>query len=137
MHVTWKRPDGYHGAQPSDFRILEIGGKSKIWLHKSDSEWFPFQVRGDWKASEDTQRLNQLVNLLGEDESQWIKTLGKIFHNNMTEEAGAFIETQLKWIGELKGVLKGDTWEVEIMDHALSEIEARLGSVKDGFINSN
>ncbi|MEZ4741934.1 MAG: hypothetical protein R3B45_05725 [Bdellovibrionota bacterium] len=49
MHVVWKRPDGYHGASPSDYRVVEINESSNLWLHKRDTDWFPFRVSGGWK----------------------------------------------------------------------------------------
>jgi elongation factor P hydroxylase len=63
MFVVWKRPDGYHDATPSDFQIVEAGANARIWLHKSDREWYPFRISGGWQESDATRRLNGLVNL--------------------------------------------------------------------------
>jgi hypothetical protein len=39
------------------------------------------------------------------------------------------------WLSELKNNLKGDTWEVEIMSAAISEIERALAACKKVFLN--
>ena len=135
MHVVWKRPDGFHGAEPKDFHVAEVGGKSRLWLHKSDTKWYPFRISGGWQEQEATQRLNSFVNLIGKPMSHWSKQLIEDFNHSMADDAGKFFDETLKWIGSLKGVLKGDTWEVEIMANAIDEIETRLKDAKTAFLN--
>lgn len=136
MHVIWKRPDGFHGADPADFMVVELSGRSKLWLHKKDTSWFPFRIAGGWQEQESTQRLNLLVNLLNKDEKFWVDALLKIFDDTMGDDPSKFVEDIQKWLVDLKGHLKGDTWELEIMNQALSEVEHRVGKVKQGFIDA-
>ena len=49
MHLVWKRPDGYHGATPSDFNEADLGENVRLWLHKSDKDQYPFQIAGGWE----------------------------------------------------------------------------------------
>jgi hypothetical protein len=136
MHVIWKRPDGFHGADPADFMVVELSGRSKLWLHKKDTSWFPFRIAGGWQEQESTQRLNLLVNLLHKDEKFWVDALLKIFDDTMGDDPSKFVEDIQKWLVDLKGHLKGDTWELEIMNQALSEVEHRVGNVKQRFIDA-
>ena len=53
--VIWKRPDGFHGANPSDFMVVDIGSESRLWLHKSDFENFPFRISGSWSGEKDSK----------------------------------------------------------------------------------
>lgn len=136
MHVIWKRPDGFHGADPTDFMVVELSGRSKLWLHKKDTSWFPFRIAGGWQEQESTQRLNQLVNLLHKDEKSWVEALHKIFDDSMGDDPAKFVEDIQKWLVDLKGHLKGDTWELEIMNQALSEVEQRVGNLKQRFVEA-
>ena len=134
MFVVWKRPDGFHGAEPKDFRTVEIGSESRLWLHKKDSKWFPFRISGEWQEQEATQRLNQLVNLIDKPVSHWTKFLVHEFHHSMTDEPTKFFDETLSWLVGLKDVLKGDTWEVEIMGRTIAEVERRLTDSKSSFM---
>lgn len=134
MHVIWKRPDGFHGASPTDFKVIEIAGQSRIWLHKSDKEWFPFQVSGGWQESENTKKLNGLVNTLPEDTTAWVTHLLDTFHDTLAESAEGFLKEQLQWLNDLKLHLKGDKWETEIMTTIISELEARTEQAREGFL---
>ena len=134
MHVIWKRPDGYHGASPSDYRIVELGGHSKIWLHKTDHLWFPFRVSGGWQDEESTKQLNRFVNLIGAPDAEWLECLLEAFGHSQSNDGGAYISDTQGWLSELKNNLKGDTWEVEIMETALSEIEQQLQKKKAAFL---
>lgn len=134
MHVVWKRPDGFHGAEPSDFKIVEVGGKSRLWLHKKDHVWYPFRIAGGWQEQEATQRLNGFVNLIGKPMSHWVKQLIHEFDHSMTDDPKVFYSETEAWLKSLKDVLKGDTWEVEIMANAIDEIELRLADSKSGFL---
>lgn len=134
MFVVWKRPDGYHDATPSDFHIAEVGNRARLWLHKSDHEWYPFRISGGWQESDATRRLNGLVNLIGERDEKWSDFLVNAFHHSMTDDPRAFLADQAKWLGDLKGHLKGDTWEVEIMTQVLEEVSSRLGGLEAKFV---
>ena len=134
MFVVWKRPDGFHDAEPKDFRTVQVGTQSRIWLHKKDNKWFPFRISGEWQEQEATQRLNQLINLLGKPVSHWSKFLVNEFHHSMTDDPIKFFDETSNWLSGLKNVLKGDTWEVEIMTQAIIDTEHRLNDCKASFM---
>lgn len=136
MFVVWKRPDGYHDATPADFRVAEVGSNARIWLHKSDHQSYPFRISGGWQESDATQRLNELVNLLGKSQDEWAASLTKSFHHSMTDDPRAFLADQLKWLGDLKSHLKGDTWEVEIMAQVIAEVCNQLSGLEKKFISA-
>ncbi len=135
MHVIWKRPDGFHGADPADFEVVAVGTRAKIWLHRRDNLNFPFRIAGDWKAVEASQRLNLLVNLLGKDDSVWVETLLKLFNDTLGDEPARFIDDLARWVLDLRSHLKGDTWELDIMNHTLAEVSDHLGKVKGPFLS--
>ena len=134
MHVIWKRPDGFHGADPSDFMVVELSSSSKLWLHKKDSVWFPFRIAGGWQEQESTQRLNLLVNLLRKPEQDWVDALLKIYDDSMGDDPNKFVDDIQSWLIDLKGHLKGDTWEMEIMAQALADVERHVCQCKTRFI---
>ena len=136
MHVIWKRPDGFHGADPADFVVVNLGNRSKLWLHKRDHSWFPFRIAGGWQESEATQRLNNLINLLPKDNATWVQMLAKTFNDTMGDEPERFIDELTRWIVDLRNHLKGDTWELDIMSHALSEVGERLQAVREPFLGA-
>ena len=133
MHVLWRRPDGFHGATPSDFKVLELGGHSRIWVHKTDHEWFPFRVSGGWQDDEATKKLNILVSLINRPTSDWIAHLIKMHHNSMADDSAKFMSEMEVWLIELKGNAKGDKWEVEIIGHAVDEIRKGLADARPAF----
>lgn len=130
MHVVWKRPDGFHDADPADFMVVNLGNRSKIWLHKRDHSWFPFRVAGGWQESEATQRLNSLVNLLPKDDKAWADALSKLYDDSMGDDPTRFLDDISRWLVDLRNHLKGDTWELDIMGQALAEVEGRIAKVK-------
>jgi len=134
MFVVWKRPDGFHGASPADFRVVEVGGESRIWLHKTDNQHFPFRIAGGWQEVEGTQRLNNLVNLLNRKSSDWVDWLVHSFDNSMAENPKTFLTAMTTWLHDLRGSLKGDTWEVEIMGQVLNEVERQLETARAAFL---
>lgn len=137
MHVIWKRPDGFHGAKPSDFEALRIGEQAAmLWLHQSETEWYPFQVSGDWEESDSTRRLNFYVNLLRKDDPTWLKELIRIYHNSMSDKPETFLSDQQQWLLGLRVHLKGDKWEVEIMTLVIEEIVRRLQGLRPKFIDT-
>ena len=136
MHVVWKRPDGFHGADPSDFMVVNVGSRAKIWLHKKDNSWFPFRIAGGWQESEATKRLNNLVNLLNKEDAAWVDSLVRIFNDTMGDDPARFIDDLTRWVADLRNHLKGDTWELDIMNHALAEVSDRLGSVREAFLKA-
>lgn len=133
MHVIWKRPDGFHNAEPTDFEVIELQSHGRIWLHKRDQAWFPFRIAGGWQESEATMRLNMLVNLLAKADDAWLQALHRIYDQTMGDDPHKFIEEMLRWLRDLHGHLKGDTWEVEIMNQALSDVEGRLLALQPRF----
>ena len=130
MHLVWKRPDGFHKANPNDFMVVDIDSHSRIWLHKKDCENYPFRVSGGWEDEEGTQRINQLANLLAQPEKNWEKTLETNFANSKQETYIAFLQHLDLWLDKLQVCAKGDTWEIEIITRVLQELKARLGIKK-------
>jgi len=134
MKVVWKRPDGYHGATPSDYRVIKINEDSNIWLHKKDSEWFPFRVSGGWQDEDATIKLNSFINLIGKEDSEWLDHLTNNFGHSEAKDAETYYKETLIWFSELKNNLKGDTWEIEIMATVISITEKNIADSHDGFI---
>jgi hypothetical protein len=127
MNVIWKRPDGFHGASPSDYEVIELQQDAKkLWLHKADRENYPFRVSGDWQEEEATRRLNGLVNLLPCPQTTWNAHLTHTFHNTEHETWEKFVMHTVNWIKKLQLHLKGDVWEVAIMADALDEVVSHL-----------
>jgi hypothetical protein len=130
MHVIWKRPDGFLNAQPEDFRRVSLSGGAQLWLHRSDTEWYPFQVSGDWAGQDETMRLNRMVNLLDRDDVEWSRFLERESDTEGGREALSSLQGAphliLSWLENLKAVVKGNTWEAEIMANALSDVQSRI-----------
>lgn len=123
MKVIWKRPDGFLESEPNDFTVFEMPSKSKLWLHKTDRENFPFRISGGWQDEESTRKLNHLVNLLTEPSERWTFWLERDFDDSKVEGTVSYIDSVRTWLSSVKENLKGDTWELEIMSEALGEIE--------------
>lgn len=134
MFVVWKRPDGFLGADPKDFKVVNVGHHARIWLHKSDTDWFPFRISGGWQEQEATQKLNRLVNLIGKPGVNWVKHLVNEYHHSMTDDGAKFLQETLSWLETLLENLKGDTWEIEIMSHAIREVLARVKDSEKPFL---
>lgn len=133
MHVIWKRPDGYHGASPEDFLAIDVGSHSRLWLHKSDKDAYPFRVSGGWEEDDTSHKLNNFVNLLGQEPKLWLEHLNNVYSHSMKDSRDVFIENQLKWLRELSHHLKGDSWEVDIMDQAINLVLASVERVREEF----
>ena len=133
MRVVWKRPDGFHGAVPEDFFVVDVGGQVKLWLHRHEREWFPFQVTGGWQDNDTTRKLNTLVNLLAASDAVWLDHLLKSFRNALTDNAATFFDEILNWLDKDMSNLKGDTWEVEVMEKIMATIRNRLVTVRPHF----
>lgn len=131
MFVIWKRPDGFHGASPADYEVFDVG-ESKIWLHQTEKEEFPFRVSGGWQDGEATKRLNRLVNQLPQD--NFAAHLVSEYEHSMKSEGKEFIEELEKWLQELKDNPKGDTWETEIIVNCLSFVQKKIEEAKDDFL---
>ena len=136
MHLIWKRPDGYHGAQPSDFSVLELDGHSRLWLHKEDRDHYPLQISGGWAERESSIRLNNLINLIPFGRDAWVEYLGRQYDHSMTEDPADFYEEIYTWLEGLVTHVKGDTWETEILKQALTVAKTRLADVKKDFISA-
>ncbi|MFK7872729.1 MAG: hypothetical protein AB8C84_06090 [Oligoflexales bacterium] len=120
--IIWKRPDGFHGASPEDYRTFELNNGTKLWLHRSDKENYPFRIAGGWQDEVSSKRINTLLNLLGAEKSDWKNTLNSDYQQSGLEHFSEYIESTLKWIDSLQQKLKGDTWEQDIMASALTEV---------------
>ena len=134
MKVIWKRPDGFHQASPSDYIVVDISSHSRLWLHKTDQENFPFRVSGGWQDEKATRKLNRLVNLLTKSSTEWIRHLTEIFEDSKTEDGESFLKTMVDWLGDIKRSLKGDTWEVDIMNETINQVLERVESVTAPFL---
>jgi hypothetical protein len=134
MKVIWKRPDGYHGASPSDYTVVEISPNSRIWLHKKDQRNYPFRVSGGWQDEDSTRKLNSFVNLIDKSTKEWVACLANLFDHAKTESPEGFLEQEQAWLDELKSNLKGDTWELEIMTETLNGVKQRIALVKADFL---
>jgi hypothetical protein len=135
MNIIWKRPDGFHGASPADFVVIELGGHSNLWLHKADRDSFPFRVSGGWEEEGVTSKLNNLVNLLRSDLNEWVTYLTKAYHQSMMDDSQDFYDELEDWVSDLKKYLKGDKWEIEIMAQALDMVKAKLKDARTGFLS--
>lgn len=133
MHLTWKRPDGFHDAKPSDYYPIDLDGRSRLWLHKDDKDQYPFRLSGGWEDKDLTVRLNNLINLLPESNPQWIKFLKGSFNHSMKPNPQEYYNEIYSWIRELKNFLKGDTWEIDILSQALDSTLNRLETIKPEF----
>lgn len=136
MHVVWKRPDGYLGASPEDYIAIELDGHSRLWLHRTDRDSYPFRISGGWEEEELTVKLNNLVNLLALPESEWIESLKERFSHSMKDSPERFYDGLCAWLIDLTGHLKGDSWEVEIMGQAIKLTHHRLRELKSRFLGS-
>lgn len=137
MHVIWRRPDGFHGASPSDYSVVELGGHSRLWLHKADKDEYPFRVSGGWEENEATKRLNNYANLLPLSKRYWVEHLQTTFNHSMKSDPKEFFEETLEWLKELKSHLKGDTWEVEILTQAIDVTQQKLLEAKSDFVKGS
>jgi hypothetical protein len=133
MHVIWKRPDGFHNASPSDYQVVELEGHSRLWLHKDDKDSFPFRISGGWEEEDATVKLNNLVNLLSLPEKAWIDCLKERYSHSTKDDAAKFFADISEWLQGLTQHLKGDSWEVEIMEQAINLTHKRLIGVKGHF----
>lgn len=134
MHVIWKRPDGFMGATPDDYQVIELDGGFRLWLHKSDHTDYPFRVSGGWEEEEATKRLNTLVNLLQQPDDQFVSHLITLYQDSFKDDPEGFYKQKISWIEELLLHLKGDSWEVEVLDQALSSVKKRLEQVHGPFL---
>jgi hypothetical protein len=129
MHVVWKRPDGFVGAEPSDFFTLAVGEHSKLWLHKENIDTFPFRISGGWQ-DDDSHKLNNLINLLAKSETEFNEYVKNQFDNSLKDSHDEFFEEINKWLTELSENLKGDTWEVEIMTETFNHLKEKVTQAK-------
>ena len=134
MHVVWKRPDGFHGANPEDYVVVNVGTRAKIWLHRTDRTHFPFRIAGGWQETESTARLNQLVNLLCREDQGWLEALVRMYDDTLGDDPGRFIDELARWVRDLCHHLKGDTWELDIMTYTLTEVADRLSQLRANFV---
>ena len=133
MHIIWKRPDGFQNAHPEDFRRVPLSNGAQLWLHRHELDWYPFQVSGDWAGQEQTVRLNRLVNLVDATDAAWRNFLEHYNDDELAPEnatPAAACDALSRWLEELKDVVKGNTWEAEIMCCALGDVQTRLARMK-------
>ena len=141
MSVIWKRPDGSQNADPENFRRIKLSSGDKIWVHKDqlhsenkvesvEKEWYPFQLGGDWSREEETRRLNRYVNMLDAPDEAWVSVLKNIGEDDMDPQSSRNIasaaQVEYNWIESLERDIKGDKWEVCIIQTTLNDIKQRL-----------
>lgn len=130
MHVIWKRPDGFQNALPEDFRRVALSNGTQLWLHRSEKDWYPFQVSGDWSGQLDTKRLNQLVNLIDASSSVWRGFFEHMLdHQIDTQENNSLAriaQKNLEWLQTFEKSIKGHTWEIEIVRCALHDVMQKI-----------
>ena len=131
MQVIWKRPDGHHNSSPLDYKVVSIGEKYNLWLHKSEHKWFPFRVSGGWQDEDATQKLNSLVNLIDTDKQNFIDFVIKDFNHSSSEDIASHLESLNNWLTELHQNPKGDTWEMDIIQFSIKEVEKILQNNQD------
>lgn len=136
MHVIWRRPDGFHNASPLDYDVVELDGHARLWLHKTDKDEYPFRISGGWEAKEQTKRLNNFANLLPHGKEKWVAYLRDLYNHSMSEKAPEFYQEIVTWLDTLPDHLKGDTWEVEILNQAITTARAKLLEVKADFLKA-
>lgn len=130
MHIIWKRPDGFQNAQPEDFKRIQLSNGAHLWVHRTELDWYPFQVSGDWKGQHLTNRLNRLVNLLDASPAEWINFLEHYQDDEVKESSlKATATLLLQWVSELDKAIKGETWEADIMSCALHDIASHLKDI--------
>lgn len=134
MHVIWKRPDGFHGATPEDFKVIHLSNQTQMWLHREDKKWYPFRISGGWQESEATQKLNTLVNLLDPENGEWSHCISSIYNDSLADDPNRFFAELITWIGDLRNHLKGDTWEIDIMDQTMNDILKNLETTRESFM---
>ncbi len=133
MSLVWKRPDGYREAAPSDFYVASISADAKIWLHKSDKVNYPFRVSSGWQEEELTQRINELTNLICESDEALLSYLNECCSESELDKSD-FLKEQLDFVKSLQKDLKGDHWELIIMDEVLNELRSRLEAIQSTFL---
>lgn len=136
MHVTWRRPDGFHNSAPADYAVVCIDENTRIWVHSSERDYYPFRISGGWQEEEATRRLNQFVNLLAAPDKDWLHHISKAFDDSMNDKADKFYDDLIAWFDELAAKIKGDKWEVEIVGKVIAAIKARLVKSKPNFIDN-
>ena len=136
MHVIWKRPDGYLGASPEDFLVVELDGHSRIWLHKRDKEQYPFRVSGGWEEDDASRRLNHLVNLLALDPAGQVEDLKGHYSDSMEDDPARYLDETRKWLKGLISKVSGDNWEMVILRQALEVTVSKLEEIRRDFIQA-
>jgi hypothetical protein len=112
---------------------VQVANNVNIWLHRSDCDNFPFRISGGWQDEEATCKLNRLVNLLGKDESDWLDYLVKDFHHSRAESAETYLFSLNSWLSTLQENLKGDNWEMIIMEEVLQDLHRQVSSLASSF----
>jgi len=128
MHLIWKRPDGFQNAVPEDFRLFMLSNGASLWLHRSECDWYPFQVNGDWASQEQTVRINRIVNLLDATDDAWRSFVNQDCGDDLSPQSTPEKHSKglVEWLESLKACLRGNTWEVDIMTCALGDAQRRL-----------
>ncbi len=122
MFLSWRRPDGFHNSRPEDFKSVDLENNSRVWLHCTEKDWFPFKVSGGWQDEDATKKINNMLNLIESDQSSWNNFLTSDYENSQEDDQAKYFDGLTKWLKELKENRKGDAWEVEIMGEAIDTL---------------
>lgn len=136
INVIWKRPDGFLGASPEDFTVVDVAGNSRIWLHRKDSRNFPFRVSGGWQDEDATRRLNQLVNMLNRPEADLTEHLLTDYYESSSGDGKQYLNALVAWLKDLMRNLKGDHWETTIMKEVMVELLQKIQAVEDHVVRA-
>ncbi len=134
MHLVWKRPDGFFDASPEDFKVHRFDDGIGLWLHRKDKDTFPFRIAGGWQETKATQRLNNLVNLLPENEEAFTAYLVETYNRSMNEDPEAFWQEINAWLLDLSQNIKGDQWEVSLVTQVFQVLQKRHHKIKAAFL---
>ena len=130
QHVIWKRPDGFQNACPEDFRRIGLSNGAQLWLHRHEVDWYPFQVSGDWSGEQDTKKLNRLINMLDATKTAWKSVIEHMCDDELDEASGRSLsevaKTNVLWLQNMQNMVRGDSWEIEIIRCALGDIIQKL-----------
>lgn len=133
LQIIWKRPDGFQNAAPQDFRRLPLSNGAQLWLHRTDRDWYPFLVCGDWSQEADTVKLNRLIYLLDASDADWEYHLNTLLRDQEDHRKTMTMQTVAEdcilWVESISKKIKGDTWEQEIVQCALGDLVKKLKKI--------
>jgi hypothetical protein len=64
----------------------------------------------------------------------WVEYLSNSYSHSMKDNPLEYFDSIVNWLTSLKSHIKGDTWEVEIIERAIDCTLRRLQEAKDAFL---